>query len=324
MLKNYVTIAWRNLKRNKISSIINISGLAIGLACVMLISMYVKDELGYDRFFKDTQRIFRVNIHEKMDNDEFTAAHTPPPVGQALLNNFPEIESYVRIFKPGDEVIHSVVDGRKSSFTERKLLSVDSNFLQFFSYKLIAGDRATCLNGPNSVVLTESAAKKYFGSTDVIGKNLVFDDYANPFIVTAVLNDLPEQSSLQFEVLQSNTGIGVIKRFTWSWIWLQTGTYVKLKPGVATDPASMAKLESRFPAMVKVQAATAFKRIGQPFDEFIKKGGKYDIELQPLREIHLYSANIGNRYFVQGDIKYIYIFSAIALFIILLACINFM
>src|ERR1700743_896181 len=110
MFKNYIKITWRNLTRNKVSSTINISGLAIGLACVMLIGMYVKDELGYDRFFNDSQRIFRVNIHEKMGNDEFIAAHTPPPVGQALLSNFPEIESYVRIFKPGNEVVHSIVD----------------------------------------------------------------------------------------------------------------------------------------------------------------------------------------------------------------------
>src|SRR5580693_1842937 len=187
MIKNYFKVAWRNLTRNRVSSVINISGLAIGLACVMLIGMYVKDEFGYDRFFKDTQRIYRVNIHEKMGNVEFTEEHTPPPVGQALLSNFPEVESYTRIFKPGNEVIHSVVYGKKNSFTERNLLSVDSNFLQFFSYEMIAGNRATCLNEPNSTVLTERAAMKYFGSTNVIGKNLVFDEYSAPFTITAVL-----------------------------------------------------------------------------------------------------------------------------------------
>jgi putative ABC transport system permease protein len=324
MIKNYFKVAWRNLTRNRVSSIINISGLAIGLACVMLIGMYVKDEFGYDRFFKDAQRIYRVNIHEKNGIDEFTAAHTPPPVGRALLSNFPEIESYTRIFKPGDEVIHSVVAGKKSSYSEKQLLSVDSNFLQFFSYEMIAGNKATCLNGPNSVVLTERAAMKYFGSTNVIGKNLVFDEYSAPFNVTAVLKDIPEQSSLQFDVLQSNVGMPPVKHFSWSWVWLQTGTYVKLKQNVSTDPANIQRLMARFPAMVKVQAASAFKRIGQPFDEFIKKGGQYNVLLQPLKDVHLHSANIGNRYFVQGDMKYIYIFSAVALFIILLACINFM
>ena len=324
MLRNYIKIAWRNLVRNKVSSIINISGLAIGLACVMLIGMYVKDELGYDRFFKGADRIYRVNTHEKIANDEFVAGHTPPPVGLALQSNFPEIESYTRIFTPGDEIIHYVKNGHRASLTEKSLLSVDSNFLQFFNFPLLAGDRNKCLNGPNFVVLTQSAAKKYFGEVSPIGKNLVFDEYSAPFTVTAVIKDLPEQSSLQFDMLQSNLGMPPVKHFSWSWIWLQMGTYVKLRDNAPNSAADIQELESRFPAMIKVQAASAFRRIGEPLDELAKKGGKYELQLQPLADVHLFSQNIGTRYFVQGDIKYVYIFSAIALFIILLACVNFM
>lgn len=324
MIQNYLKLAWRTIARNKVSSIINISGLAIGLACVLLIGLYVKDELGYDKSFKDAGRIYRVNIHEKDGNNEFVTAHTPPPVGQALQSNFPEIESYTRIFLPGDEVVHYVKNGHREAITEKKILSVDSNFVQFFGYPLVKGDAAKCLNGPNLVVLTETAAKKYFGNEDAVGKNLVFDEYHAPFTVTAVMKDLPVQSSLQFDVLQCNLGMPPVKHFSWSWVWLQTGTFVKLRPNVPHTPADIQRLESRFPAMVRVQAATAFRRIGQPFDEFIKKGGKYDIMLQPLADMHLYSAQIGNRYFVQGDIKYLYIFSAIALFIMVLACVNFM
>ncbi|HTD41137.1 MAG TPA: ABC transporter permease, partial [Mucilaginibacter sp.] len=324
MFKNYIKIALRNLGRNKVSSIINIGGLAIGLACVLLIGMYVKDELSYDRFFKDSNSIYRVNTHEKNGNDEFTAGHTPPPVGLALVNSFPEIESYTRIFKPGDEIVHYVNNGQKSSLTEKSILSVDSNFLQFFSYQIVEGDRAKCLNEPNSVVLTERAAKKYFGNTSAIGKNLVFDEYSAPFIVTAVLKDIPTQSSLQFDVLQSNVGMPPVKHFNWSWVWLQMGTYVKLKSNVSNDQAAIQRIEAKFPAMIRVQATTAFKRIGQPFDAFIKKGNKYDLSLQPLTNVHLYSANIGSRFIAQGDIKYVYVFSAIALFIMLLACVNFM
>src|ERR1700760_1306646 len=113
-----------------------------------------------------------------------------------------------------------------------------------------------------------------------------------------------------------------VKHFNWSWIWLQMGTYVKLRDNVAIDKVSLQHIQAKFPAMIRQQAATAFKRIGQPFDEFIKKGGKYDIILQPLADVHLHSANIGSRFVTQGDIKYVYIFSAIALFIILLACVN--
>jgi putative ABC transport system permease protein len=324
MKKNYLKIAWRNLLRNKISSIINIGGLAIGLACVIFISLYISDELSYDRFFKNADRIFRVNTHELMANDEFTAGHTPPPVGAALVSNIPGIESYTRIYKPGDQIIHFVRNGQKGSLTEKSLLSVDSNFLQVFSYPLLEGNRATCLNGTNSVVLTERAAKKYFGSASPIGKNLVFDVYGAPFTVTAVLKNLPAQSSLQFDVLQSNLGMPPVKHFNWSWIWLQMATYVKLRDNIPTDDASIKNIEAKFPAMIKVQAATAFRRIGQPFDAFIKKGGKYDLELQRLTDVHLHSANIGSRFIVQSDIKYVYIFGAIGLFIILLACVNFM
>lgn len=324
MIRNYFKIAYRNLIRNSGLSLINISSLAIGLVCVLLIGLYVKDEMGYDRFFKDGERIYRVNIHEKDGNNEFTAAHTPPPVGLALQNSFPEIESYTRIYLPGNEVVHFVRKGRREAITEKKCLSVDSNFLQFFNYPLIKGSAATCLNGPGAVVLTESSAKKYFGGEDAIGKTLVIDGYNAPFTVTAVLKDLPERSSLQFSVLHCNLAMPDIKHFTWSWIWLQTGTFVKLRPNVPHTPSDIQKLVARFPAMVKVQAATAFRRIGTPIDEYFKKGNKYEVLLQPLTDMHFYSAGIGNRYFVQGDIKYIYIFSAIAVFIILLACVNFM
>ncbi|HEY4326746.1 MAG TPA: ABC transporter permease [Mucilaginibacter sp.] len=324
MLKNYITIAWRNLVRNKVSSIINISGLAIGLACVLLIGMYVKDELSYDRFFKDSNRIFRVNIDGKMGNSEFVVGHTPPPAGAALVSNFPEIESYTRLYLPGDEIIHYVNNGQKSSITEKSLLAVDSNFLKVFNYPLVIGDAATCLNGINSIVITQKAAKKYFGNTDPIGKDLIFDEYSKPFTVTAVLKDIPKQSTLQFDILQNTASVPPVKHFNWSWVWLQMATYVKLKPSVAADPASIAKLESKFPKMMALQAASAFKRIGQPWDEFKRKGGHWDLHLQPLTDLHLYSSDVSTRFFAQSDIKYVYIFSAIALFIMLLACVNFM
>lgn len=324
MIENYIKIAWRNLLRNKVSSIINISGLAIGLACVLLISMYVADELSYDRFFKDANRIFRVNIDGKMGNNQFIVGHTPPPVGAALMNNFPQIESYTRLYLPGDEIIHYENKGQKSSITEKSLLAVDSNFLKFFNYPLAAGDPSTCLNGINSIVITQKAAKKYFGDESPIGKTLIFDGYSSPFTVTAVLKDLPKQSSLQFEVLQTTASIPVVKRFSWSWVWLQMSTYVKFRDIAAIDPARITNLESKLPQLVKSQAATAFKRIGQPYEEFKRKGGKWDLHLQPLTDLHLYSADIGTLFFEQSDIKYVYIFSAIALFIILLACVNFM
>ena len=225
---------------------------------------------------------------------------------------------------PGDEVVHFENKGQKISLTEKNILVVDSNFLKFFNYPLLAGDVSTCLSGVNSLVITQKTAKKYFGDESPIGKTLIFDEYSAPFTITAVLKDIPKQSSLQFEVLQPVASMPAIKHFSWSWIWLQMGTYVKLRSNVPTDAAGIAKLESKFPQMVATQAASAFKRVGQPWDEFKKKGGRWDLHLQPLTDLHLYSANVGTRFFEQGDIKYVYIFSAVALFIMLLACVNFM
>ncbi|OCX52186.1 ABC transporter permease [Mucilaginibacter sp. PPCGB 2223] len=324
MLKNYVKIAWRNLIRNKVVSIINISGLAIGFACVLLIGLYIKNELSYDRFFNDAGRIYRVNLDAKMGNDEGVIGHTPPPAGAALAKNFPEIESYTRILLPGDEILHYENNGQKKSLTERNLLVVDSNFLRFFNYPLIIGDAATCFSQVNSLVLTQKAAKKYFGNESPVGKTLVFDEDQTPFVVTAVLKDIPQQSSLQFDMLRSTASFRPVAHFGWSWVWLQMGTYVKLKPNAPADRASIARLESKIPAMIAVEAASAFKRVGQPYDEFKRKGGRWDLKLQPLADVHLYSATIGTRYFEQGDIKYVYIFAAIGLFIMLLACVNFM
>ncbi len=334
---NYFKIALRNISRNKVNSLINIAGLSIGIACVIFIVFYVQDELSYDKFLKNANRIYEVNIDGNMGGQAFLSGTTPPPAGAALMNEFPEIETYTRIFDPGNTVVR--YEGNKeveSYFSETGIRAVDSNFLQVFSYKLKEGNAATCLQKLNSVVITEKTAKKYFpqdvhrtlgaahGNSAAIGKTLLFGDDKTPFTVTGILDDLPSQSSVQFDMLAPMASYPLVKRFSWSWVWLQVITYVKLRDNFANDEAAIQKLEAKFPDMVKVQAASAFKRIDQPYEEFLKKGGKYDLHLQPLTKIHLYSANIGSRLTTLSDIKYVYIFSIIALFIIILACVNFM
>src|SRR6185295_17318371 len=157
-----------------------------------------------------------------------------------------------------------------------------------------------------------------------MGETLLLNDDRKPFTVTGVLQHIPSRSSFQFDFLTPIAAYPVVKQFSWSWVWLQVATYVKLRDNFPNDKQSLAKLEAQFPAMVKVQAATAFKRIGQPLEELYKKGGKWDFNLQPMTSVHLYSSAIVGRLTTLGDIKYLYIFSAIALFIIILACVNFM
>lgn len=325
MIKNYFKIAWRNITRNKVNSFINISGLAIGIACVILILFYVQDELKYDRFFKDADRLYQVNLNGIFAGNEFTTDATPPPAGKALTTAFPEVETYTRVYRPGDQVVRFEEAKRTESFfTESNILAADSNFFGLFDYKLKEGNPATCLQKPNNVVITGQTAKKYFGNTSPIGKLLLMGNERTPFIVTGLLQELPSQSTLQFDMLTSISSYPVVKYFDWSWVWCNVGTFIKLNTSAANDAAAIQKLEAKFPAMVKQQAASAFDRISQPFDEFIKKGGKWNFYLQPLTAIHLHSAGIGSWHKTLGDIKYVYIFSIIAFFIIILACVNFM
>jgi putative ABC transport system permease protein len=330
MFRNYLKIAWRNIGRNKVNSVINIAGLAIALTCMIFIVMYVQDELRFDRGFRDAQNIYQVNLEGNFGGQPFNRAYTPPPVGLALHTEFPEITDYTRVCRLNHEIIkggegQGGISGRTgNSFTEKNLWAVDSNFLQVFNFPMAEGDPRTCLLKFHSIVLTETTAKKYFGKSPAIGKTLVFDDYTDPFVVTAVLKDLPEANSLQFGMLMPVKDFPLIKRFSWSWVFCVMSTYVVLNDKVAANPEALRRLQAKFPDMVKRLAVKAFNRIGQPYEEFLRKGGKWDFYLQRLTGVHLHSADIGNPLTNAGDIKYIYIFSCIALFIIVLACVNFM
>lgn len=324
MLKNYFKVAWRNMQRNRLNSLINVSGLAIGMACVILIVLYVRDELSYDRFLPGAQHIFQVNM-TTMDNGVLntTGGNTAPAVGPALTSTYPEIESYIRIYRPGDVTVrYQAAAGTPNYFTESQILAVDSNFLQVFLFPIAQGDPASCLQQPNSIVISESTAKRYFGDTHAVGKLLLYDTDKKPFVVTAVVKDVPGQSTFQFDILVPIRTYPEVRRRSWNWGWLQVNTYVKLRADMPTDKASITALEAKFPIMVKEHA---FLTHHQTYEEFIKKGGRMDYSLMPFRDVHLYanSMNVPARLTNLGDIKYIYIFSAIALFVIILACVNF-
>ena len=322
MFKNHFKTAWRNIQRNKVNSFINLAGLAIGMSCVVLIAIYVQDELSYDTFFRDVKNLYQVNM-TGTDNgvQDSSGGHTAPAVGPTMHNLFPEIESFTRIYRPGDVMVRND-DGAKTAnyYTEKRILAVDSNFLQLFNYQLLKGDPHSCLQSPNSVVLTQQTAEKYFGNTDPIGKTLQFGVDKKPFLVTAVLKNIPQQSSFQFDILAPVSAYPVVKKRSWNWFWLQTNTYVKTKTHLS--PKEMARLEYKFVAMAKEHA---FQSKGD-LEVFTKKGGKIEYKLMPFTHVHLYATGAGvpARLTNLGDIKYVYIFSIIALFIIILACVNFM
>ena len=324
MLKNYFKVAWRNMQRNKMNSLINVSGLSIGMACVILIVLYVRDELSYDRFLREANHLFQVNM-TTMDNGVLntTGGNTAPAVGPALVSTYPEIESCVRIYRPGNVTVRYQENARTANyFTESRVLAVDSNFLQVFRFPVAEGDPASCLQQLNSIVISEATAKKYFGDTHAIGKILLYDADKKPFVVTAVVKDVPGQSTFQFDMLAPIRTYPEVKRRTWNWGWLQVNTYVKLRDNIPVDKPTIAALEAKFPIMVKEHA---FLNQSETYEEFIKKGGRMDYSLMPLLDVHLYANSMGvpARLTNLGDIKYIYIFSAIALFVIILACVNF-
>src|SRR5688572_7425272 len=326
MLQNYFKTAWRNLTRNKLNSFINISGLSIGMTCVILIFFYVQDELKYDQFFDGAYRIFQVNMENTDNGNTQLTGNTAPAVGPAMVNDIPEIETYVRIQRPGDITVRYEQEKEKLNyFTERRILAVDSNFLAVFTYDLLEGDRASCLHKPNSIVITRNTAEKYFGDKyrDAIGKVLLYGIDKRPLEVTAVLEDTPTQSSFQFDMLVPISINPDVKRRSWNWWWLQVSTYIKIRSNVAMDKAGIERIEAKFPEMAKKHA---FERNTMTYEEFTKKGYSVNFHLLPLTDVHLYAAGLGtpSRLTTLGDIKYIRIFAAIAFVIIILACVNFM
>jgi putative ABC transport system permease protein len=324
MFKNYLKTAWRNMRRNKVNSILNISGLAIAMACVIMIVLYVRDELSYDRFFANADRLFQVNM-TFTDNGVTgtTGGNTAPAVGPTLKNMYPEVAAYSRVYRPGDVVVRYGGAGTESFYSEKNILAVDSTFLQLFNFKLLQGDAAGCLQKPNAVVITESTAKKYFGGKNPMGKILLFDADSKPFVVTAVLKDIPSNSTFQFDMLAPISAYAEVKKRSWNWFWLQVNTWIKLKDA-PVGGVSIAELEAKFPAMVKERAFN--KDYGQSYDAFMKKGGNLSFSLMPFTAVHLHAVpeQVPARLTTLSDIKYVYIFSIIALFIIILACVNFM
>jgi len=325
MLRNFITIAWRNLRKNKSFSLINLFGLSVGIAAFILIALYINDEWKYDKFLKEGNQIYQVNMDGNFGGQEMYVSNTPPPTGDALVTDFPGIESYTRVFQPGDVMISYEKNGKAEKyFTETKVLAVDTNFLDFFQFETNQGTAVTALMQPNTIVLTESMALKYFGSINVVGELLSFGATKESFKVSAVLKDIPSQSSMKFDFLVPISTYPVVKRFSWSWVWLNVNTYVKLNEALAGNKNEISKLESQFPAMIKRRAAKAFARIGIPLEEFYKNGGHWDLKLQAYNDVHLFSTGIEHTLLQTGSARNLYIFGVVALFIVLLACVNFM
>ena len=188
------------------------------MACVILIMFFVQDELKYDRFFKHADRIFQVNMIGSDNGVDFSTGNTGASIGPAMVSDYPEIETYVRIYRPGDRMVRYELGNKKENFfTESRVLAVDSTFLRVFDFPVKEGDPNTCLDKPNSLVITEETAQKYFGNENAMGKTLLFETNRTPYTVTAVLKSLPSQSTFQFDMLQPVAAYPVVKQRSWNW-----------------------------------------------------------------------------------------------------------
>jgi len=309
MFKNYFKIAFRSLKKNKIFSFINVFGLAIGLTCFMFIAVFVYSELNYDKYPADAKNMYRVMLSVTGNGDVAVYPDVDMGVGEGMKDAFPEVKALTRISPAGDFVQYD-----DKQFKEDHLAFADSNFLQLFSIPLIAGNNKDALE-PNSIVITKAMAKKYFGDEDPIGKMLAIGIRKDGYKVTGVIDKVPDDSHFHFDAFLSLSTWHVTNK-TWS----NLGPYTYLVLDKNADPK---KLEAKFPQLVAEHVVQeTMHDMGVSLAEAQKSVNTFVFSLQPLTDIHLYSHT---KYELEpgGDIQYVYIFSALAIFILLLACVNF-
>jgi putative ABC transport system permease protein len=312
MLQNYFKTAWRSLRKNKTFSALNIIGLSIGVACSLLIALYVLDELSYDRFNTRADSIYRIDEQVRFGDFNYNGAETPPMMGPTFARDFKTIEHYTR-FKTNPGVTIRKGD---ESFSEDRAVYADSTLFDVFSLDMIAGDKTSALKEPHSLVINESLAKKYFNNLDVIGKTLTLYDSSN-YTITGVIKDLPRQSHFNFDLFMPVCELANIRMD--SWITYNFQTYLVLRPG--TDAKTFEKQLNT--AFERYQAPQVNSQLHLSKEAFQKAGSYIRCSLTPLTDIHLYS-HVEDELGINGSIRYVYIFSAIAVFILLIACINFM
>ena len=308
MIKNYFLLATRNLAKHKGFSFINILGLSMGLCCCILIAAYVFDELSYDSYPEKAARIYRLQINVAGNGSIETYPNVDVAVGQGMKEAFGEIEDYTRLLRARE----MYVAYREKKFKEQQLAYVDPNFLRVFSIPFIKGDRASALSDPSSIVITKDFAKRYFGDEDPMGKIITMGIAS--FKIAGLIEKIPANSHFHFDAFMSTAG----HNYQQTWSNIGFFTYLILKPG--TDAA---KLEAKFPDMVAKHVVPEVQHdMGVSLAEAQKSVNNFRFFLQPLSRIHLYS---DTKYELEpnGDIKYVYVFSALAVFILLLACINF-
>lgn len=300
MIRNYLKIAWRNLRKNKLYSFVNIIGLTTGLAACMLIGVYIWNELTYDRFHDHADRIVRVTSDLRIAGTERQFAQTGTKVGPEFQRTFPQVTHYVRTMK----YPHSV-SVEQQSFEEHNILYADADFFHIFSFPLLQGNANTVLDAPQKAVLSTSAARKYFGNTDPIGKTLRLDGGDRVYEITGIVDDAPLNSQIQYDLIISFSSLNASKTEIWS--TANYITYLLLQDANQINPLAASVTDY----MKKVNQG----EMGIPENDY------WTFHLEPLKTVHLHSPLAGLE--SNGNMTYIYVLSVVAILILLIACVNY-
>ena len=320
MLRHYVKIAWRNMQKQRMYAIINIGGFAMGIAACMLIALYIGNELSYDKDNPNSGRIFRVVGEAKMNGEVHSGIGFPAPMAKALLNDFPEVEKAGRLmsnelFGGANNQVRRA-DQQNDTY-ETGFCFADTSILDILNVHMVYGDRTHALSEPVSVVLCKSMADKYFPHQNPVGKTMIFNDHI-PVTIGGVMQDFPSNSHLQFRGFISLSGLSFGDNEQQNWNQSNYAIYLQLRPHVDIE-AFNKKITAH---IIDKYMIPAQKAIGRKNVEASWKNAR--LYLQPLTDIHLHSYSIEDDSMKYGDIRFVYLFAAIAAFILLLACINFL
>jgi len=315
MIRNYIKIAFRNILKKKFYAFLNLVGLVLGITSALFILIYIQDELSYDTFHPDAENMYVVKVDGKIGKQIFNGIFSPPPMAQGIADEISAVDKVTRTYPVPDDMVMRYKD---ASFTQRNIAWADSNFFDFFGYKLLQGDPETALKDPHKVVLTQSAATKYFGSGDPIGKTLIVGSNNESYKVTGIAADPPHNSHFGYEVLLSFQSNSISQ--SENWLSNSLNTYLKLNDRIEPE-----KIENHLNQLVEKNAGPLLKAYtGMDFSQLRQGGGKYGYTLLPVLDLHLHATDLDSTFKPLGDISYIYIFGVIGLVLILLACVNFM
>jgi putative ABC transport system permease protein len=317
MFKNYLKVAIRNLLQNKIYTLINLLGLAVGIASCILIVMFIRFELSYDTSFANHDRVYRMALERIYPNHSTYYSIVPHSFKDVVARDFPEIENAVNVFGLNDlPLVYRNELNEEIRFDESFMLATDSSFFQIFDFKVVKGNREKILSSANEIVVTLEFAHRWFGNEDPIGKVLLVGE--QEFKVTGLMEDAPANSHFKFSALVSSVGFPFFQRE--NFIGFSSYTYFKLLPG--TVPASV---ESKIPQLVDIYAAGQIEReLGQSWNDYKQAGNGYRYFLQSLTSIHLSPQYMELQMKPTGNITSIYILICVAALILGIACINFM